>query len=498
MATNAIGTRGTTFKDASTECAICLSSLEDEETIELTCGHRWHFNCLKEQLEHAQPNHAKRILFSGCRCAKCGVFCDHESLRNLTRRTDALRQQVDALIKEQLQIDAPQIWDAAQDKIKLLDEGRNTYAFYLCNSCEEPYFGGTIECADQDEGELPTNDRLCPSCAPHSQAICRHPNEHRLFHIWKCRYCCNPANFVCSGTVHFCHDCHDRNSQRVREHQRPGATTAPPPLEPIPCQGGACQYPKAPGGQGDENHHHHDNGPSPSCEQLYHCIMCLSSPFRVVQEDPGSRNFVHNPNGEEGLRGWRQFARPWEVQTSEIPLNDTVTTNFVSSYMWSVMGQTVPLHQFVNDASSVRVEVSAKFMGRSDCPSVFRLEAIILNAERTQLARVSTPELQAPADFWERASLVLEPTNGAHEVAILVYGKDSSFWRGNFGSKVTECCVRVLGSEEELRQILRQDTRHDVAIHPHPALFQILRARAFDVLLPALLLLFVWLAQGEQ
>ena len=120
------------------------------------------------------------------------------------------------------------------------------------------------------------------------------------------------------------------------------------------------------------------------------------------------------------------------------------------------MGQSVPLHQLVNDASSVRVEVSAKFMGRFDCPSVFRLEAIIVTAEHTQLARVSTPELQAPADFWERSSLILEPTNGAHEVIILVYGKDSNFWEGNYGSKVTECSVRILGSEEELSQILRQ------------------------------------------
>lgn len=447
-------TIGTMFKDSSTECAICLSPLEGEKTIELTCGHRWHFQCLKEQLEHAQPNHAKRILFSGCRCAKCGVFCDHESLRNLTRRTDALREAVNALIEEQLKIDAPQIWDAAQDKFKLLDEGRKTYAFYLCNSCEQPYFGGTIECADQEEEELPTNDRLCPTCAPHSQTICRHPNEHRLFHIWKCRYCCTPANYICSGTVHFCHDCHDRNSQRVRSHQPPG-TNGLPPMEPIPCPGATCPYLKSPHEREDENHHH-VNGPSPLCERLYQCIMCDSSPFQVMQEDPGSRNFVYNPNGEQGHRGWRQFGWPWAVETSDIPLSATVRTNFVSSYRWSVMGQSVPLHQLVNDASSVRVEVSAKFMGRFDCPSVFRLEAIIVNAEHTQLARVSTPELQAPADFWERSSLILEPTNGAHEVIILVYGKDSNFWEGNYGSKVTECSVRILGSEEELSQILRQ------------------------------------------
>ena len=437
------------FKDLSTECAICLSPLDDEVTIELTCGHRWHFQCLREQLEHAQPNHSQRILFSGCRCAKCGAFCDHESLHNFTRRTDLLREKVDALIREQLQIDAGHTWNAAQDKTRLIDEGRKNYAFYLCNSCEEPYFGGTVECADQEEGELAGDDRLCPTCKPQSQILCRQPYEHRGFHVWKCRYCCNPSNLICYGTVHFCQTCHDRNDQRVR-NQRPGST-GPPPLEAIPCPGDSCLYPRC---QGQE---HHLNGPSPACEHVYQCSMCLSAPHQEIHVEPGSRNFILNPSGEEGLRGWRQFGQmPWQVEPSEIPANDTARTNFASSYMWSIMGQSVPLYRLVNDASSVRIEVSAKFMARHDCPSVFRLEAIIVSAEQRQLARVSTPQLEAPVDFWEKASLVLEPINGAHEVVILVHGKDTRFWQGYYGSKVTECSVRVLGSEVDLGQIIRQ------------------------------------------
>ena len=440
---------GKSFKDSSTECAICLTSLDDEVAIELTCGHRWHLKCITEQLEHAQPNHSQRILFSGCRCAKCGAFCDHELLYNLTRRTDELREKVDDLIREQLQIDALQTWNAALDKARLVDEGRKNYAFYLCNSCEEPYFGGTVECADQEEGELPSDDRLCPNCTPQSQTLCRRPHEHGGYHVWKCRYCCNPSSFVCYGTVHFCESCHDRNSERVK-NRRPGST-GPPPLEATPCSGDSCPHPRF---QGQE---HHLNGPSPTCEQVYQCVMCLSNPYQVMHVEPGSRNFVLNPSGEDGLRGWRQFGhRAWEVETSEIPASDTERTNFASSYMWCIMGQSVPLHQLVNDSSSVRIEVSAKFMGRTDCPSVFRLEAIITGADQRQLARVSTRELEAPADFWEKASLVLEPTNGAHDVVILVHGKDTRFWQGNFGSKVAECSVRILGSEAELEEILRQ------------------------------------------
>lgn len=58
------------FQDESTECAICLGSLSDPEmeVIELTnCGHRWHLECLKEQLAQAQPNPAQRLVLTGCR-----------------------------------------------------------------------------------------------------------------------------------------------------------------------------------------------------------------------------------------------------------------------------------------------------------------------------------------------------------------------------------------------------------------------------------------------
>ena len=88
-------------------------------------------------MENARPSKSKRLIFSGCRCAKCGAFCDHPELENLTRRTDILREKVDTLIVEQLKIDTPDTWrDAIAnndiDAKKLVDEGRRSYAFYLC------------------------------------------------------------------------------------------------------------------------------------------------------------------------------------------------------------------------------------------------------------------------------------------------------------------------------------------------------------------------------
>ena len=118
------------------------------------------------------------------------------------------------------------------------------------------------------------------------------------------------------------------------------------------------------------------------------------------------------------------------------------------------MGQAVPLHHFVRDPSQVRIEASAKYMARTDCASVFRMELILLDRNRRPIARHRTGQLEAPADFWERASLTVESTPDAFEAMVIVYGKDVPFWAGYYGSKVTDIQLRILGSPQELNQVM--------------------------------------------
>mmetsp|Transcript_23692 Transcript_23692/g.51169 ORF Transcript_23692/g.51169 Transcript_23692/m.51169 type:complete len:513 (+) Transcript_23692:838-2376(+) len=506
----------TTFIDTSTECAICLNPLDclsdNNETITLSCGHRWHLACLKEQLASAQPSKSKRLIFSGCRCAKCSAFCDHPKLENLTRRTDSLREKVDELVVEQLKVDAPDAWRDATDsnvssnsngKAKLIEEGRRSYAFYLCGGCDEPYFGGTIECADEmniaegtgaRRGELTTSeDRLCKSCSPKSQAICQKTFEHRPYHVWKCRYCCNPSTFVCYGNVHFCSSCHDKN---------------PLSLEVIPCKGREkCSFPMP------EGCDKHSNGSTLECEQVYYCVMCDSSSSLGAaaaaaeeEEIPGSRNLIVNPSGEEGsisTRGWQHPSNGrWKVEPMGIPVDDGITRfNYVSNFQRCVMTQTIPLHRYVRTPSStstntaLRIEISAKYMGRTDCPSVFRMEARVANIRRELIHQSSTSTLEAPAGFWEKATLTIDGVdmNVAHEVTMIVYGKDSRFWRGDYGSKVCHCSVRILGTEEELREIFLPEYINTQAQHERRSNYMYIRERIVDIFLPVLLIIFFWL-----
>jgi hypothetical protein len=470
-----------TFQDASTDCAICLEPfvtttdehhhhVSQNHVTTLGCGHKWHLDCLVQQLQTAQPSSTKRLLFTGCQCAKCGVICDHPDLRDLTRTTDALRQKVDELVKEQVALDAPGVWKQAEKEAEsnpesqkaVLEDARRKYAFYLCTHCREPYFGGTVECADQEERE---EERLCVACAPQSQISCRNPLEHRGHLLWKCRYCCQPSTHLCYGSVHFCNDCHDRNSQRVRQLQlqrhrqrQRQSSHQPPSLQAIPCRGANCSFPKP------DNQTHHSNGSDSNCEQVYVCAWCQSaSDHPEPTEESGSHNLLSNPSGQNGVQGWRQLnpRMSWVVEQSELPVNAATTTNFVSSYQPCIMCQTLDLSRILNNPSTAtaRMEVSARYMGRTDSPSFFRLEVILMDENQRPLQRLATPKLEAPPDYWERASLMLEGVAlpEARYLNVTIVGKDGNFWQGTFGSKVAECSLRVLGTPPELAQLLRTE-----------------------------------------
>jgi hypothetical protein len=546
------------FVDESTECAICYDPLEEGTTttrrpvITLKCGHKWHLDCIVQQIKIGSmtaSNDDMRLLFNGCQCGKCGSIFgedDHPDLpKDLIRSTDKLRSKVNALMDEHNLLEGLPTGvrskrcdgssDQDQRKEALYKKARRKYAFYLCIHCKDPYFGGTIECADglRSQGESSSGEatralpetRLCPACAPQSQTICRNPSEHGRYLTWKCRYCCTPSTTVCYGNVHFCDDCHDKNSD--------GAAT----LEAIPCPGDSCGYPKQPREESsehgvDSNHHRsrnnfHSNGPSQDCEQVYSCVLCDSLGGETTtngnHHDPlaieaGSRNFLVNPSGEDGLEGWRQLnpRMSWRVEQQgdredqiippllETPVigrnheNGTtyfrppITTNFVSSFLDCGMEQTVDLSEVLrlgihNNSNTnnnegrllrgVRIEVSARYTGRTDCPSVFALEAILWDDESAthqrernnnsrqhqRRRRTSPPQrlssgtLEAPPGvYWERTSLefVLDTISVGTEwnrpmVTVRVFGKDRRFWQGNFGSKVANITVRVVGGTGE-------------------------------------------------
>ena len=97
---------------------------------------------------------------------------------------------------------------------KPLEFAMHTCAFYECNSCKKPYYGGLIDCEEEmaQADEMKKENLLCLKCQKQAYSFgttscAKHGDE---FITWKCMWCCSEALFRCCGNnYYFCEECHD-------------------------------------------------------------------------------------------------------------------------------------------------------------------------------------------------------------------------------------------------------------------------------------------------
>ena len=75
-------------------------------------------------------------------------------------------------------------------------------SFFMCSKCDDPYFGGLIDCEQEMglEDKMKKEDLMCATCRVKGMSvgsnICN--NGHGAEFIdWKCMYCCSVAVFFC-------------------------------------------------------------------------------------------------------------------------------------------------------------------------------------------------------------------------------------------------------------------------------------------------------------
>jgi len=77
------------------------------------------------------------------------------------------------------------------------------FSFYMCNSCNTPYFGGARQCGDIIN--FNPEELVCGGCSG-VQSCEKHGKKYIHY---KCRFCCNIASWFCFGLVHYCERCHN-------------------------------------------------------------------------------------------------------------------------------------------------------------------------------------------------------------------------------------------------------------------------------------------------
>jgi E3 ubiquitin-protein ligase MYCBP2 len=226
-------------------CSICyVDSLNAAPHLRLSCGHFFHAACAQKKV--ASGYAGARITFGFLSCPNCKVDMAHPFLDDARAPSERLRAQVRSLASERL-IQFPVKNDPTasalvKDHYKgdALAYAMDRFAFFCCDKCREPFFGGMRECGLGDEaaaaeeggaggggggagggggggggaaaaagggGGGAGGQRLCPRCQPPppGATICATHGQEAM--LWKCRFCCNVALWFCFGTTHFCEDC---------------------------------------------------------------------------------------------------------------------------------------------------------------------------------------------------------------------------------------------------------------------------------------------------
>lgn len=191
-------------QDSDDMCMICFTeALLCAPSIQLDCGHVFHYHCGKAVLQKRWAG--PKISFSFSQCPICKTDIYHPSLedilepivslKNDVKRKALMRMEYEGIVK-------------TSDYKDLTSYAMDRYAYYVCFKCQKAYYGGEARCDAEMGDSFDPEELVCGGCSDIARAqMC--PKHGTDFLEYKCRYCCSVAVFFCFGTTHFCDTCHD-------------------------------------------------------------------------------------------------------------------------------------------------------------------------------------------------------------------------------------------------------------------------------------------------
>jgi E3 ubiquitin-protein ligase MYCBP2 len=195
-------------------CNICwVESLQSAPCIKLKCGHIFHYHCVHKQVSSKWSS--ANVTFGFMDCPLCNTEIEHESLKAILDPMKALKELIKERALKRLQY-------LKEEKAKeIVEKGGpfynnptayafKRYCYYLCHTCNKPYYGGERACnAEQRVAQHDPKELICGSCSGVGMKSDGKPCKHGNDYIeWKCKFCCNVAVYFCWGNTHFCEPCH--------------------------------------------------------------------------------------------------------------------------------------------------------------------------------------------------------------------------------------------------------------------------------------------------
>ena len=223
-------------QDADDMCMICFTeALSPIPSIQLDCGHVFHFQCCQKILEKRWTG--PRITFGFKNCPICKHKIGHDALKPLLDPIEALYEDVKKKALMRLEYEGLSKSEAVMAKGARFHNDPSgfaleRYAYYVCFKCGKAYYGGEAQCDEARGDDYNPEELVCGGCSDVSRAqMC--PKHGTDYLEYKCRYCCSVAVFFCFGTTHFCNACHD-DFQRVAnipKHELPQCPVGPKSMQ---------------------------------------------------------------------------------------------------------------------------------------------------------------------------------------------------------------------------------------------------------------------------
>ncbi|XP_040179280.1 F-box only protein 27-like [Rana temporaria] len=190
---------------------------------------------------------------------------------------------------------------------------------------------------------------------------------------------------------------------------------------------------------------------------LHVADMCQNTPWkRFYMAKLFSRNLVLNPCGSERFQYWDIIngGDGWAVERSRTELEDAESqTCFVTSFGWCEKQQIIDLvkeglWEHFLDVHQPPICISDWYGGRHDCGCVYSLTVQLLAVNKITVIQefAIRPD---PIPQWndEKYTQVSHEFRrygpGVRYVKFMHKGKDSQFWSGRYGARITNSSVTI-------------------------------------------------------
>lgn len=199
-------------KVADDFCPICyVDSLGEGPCIKLdSCGHYVHYQCVLTKIKSGYSG--ARIVYNFLDCTICRKRMVHPAIAAPMAPHLAIQDHISKKAMERLVYENLTRCDKITDRKspyynKPQEYAEHRFLFFMCFKCKKPYFGGAYECGGA-EPDVDHKSLICPGCQPKSENMKACKTHGTDWIAFKCRFCCQIANFFCWNNTHFCNNCH--------------------------------------------------------------------------------------------------------------------------------------------------------------------------------------------------------------------------------------------------------------------------------------------------